>query len=95
MSVSNVDRILWNRRPDAGDDEGDDAGDIDEIVIHDATVHVEQLDERVWWIGVYKAGADAPYWTGNFTCDAGRMSFTEQENRGIEWDRDDSHDEPR
>lgn len=31
-----TDRILWNRRP-----EGRDPGDIDEIVLHGVTVHIE------------------------------------------------------
>jgi hypothetical protein len=48
------DRILWNRRPTGPRD----TGDIDEIVVHDCTVHVEQMDERCWWIGVTKAGSD-------------------------------------
>lgn len=85
------DRILWNRRPTGIMDRGD----IDEIVIRDAsTVHIEQMDDRCWWIGIYKDG-ELTYWMGNFTCDSrGRMRFTEQENAGIEWDRDDTHELP-
>jgi hypothetical protein len=78
-----VDRILWNERD----------GDIDEIVLHNATVHVEQMSARCWWIGVYQDGPDR-YWMGNFTCDSrGRMKFTEQENAGIQWAIDNSHGE--
>lgn len=82
------DRILWNRRPTSDRD----AGDIDEIVIHGATVHVEQMDARCWWIGVYVEGTDR-YWMGNFTADSrGRMRFGEQENAGIVWAHDASHE---
>lgn len=80
-----TDRILWNRRTDEPD--------IDEIVITNATVHVEQMDDRCWWIGISR-GDD--YWTGNFIVDdQARMRFVEQENHGITWAADDSHDFPR
>lgn len=79
-----VERILWNRRGE----------DIDEIVLTGVTVHVEQMDDRCWWIGVYKPGGER-YWMGNFVADSrGRMRFVEQENNGIVWDRDGSHEEP-
>lgn len=75
-----VNRILWNVRDK----------DIDEIVLHDATVHVEQMSDRCWWIGVTLP--DGGYWAGNFIADSrGRMRFTEQEQWGFEWDRDDEH----
>jgi hypothetical protein len=82
-------RILWNRRPESTRD----GGDIDEIVLSNVMVHVEQMSGRCWWIGVYKGDdPDAPYWMGNFTCDSrGHMSFSEQENAGIEWADDDAH----
>lgn len=74
-------RILWNNR---------DENDIDEIVIYDCTVHVEQMSDRCWWIGI--TTSDGASWMGNFTCDSrGRMSFSEQENDGIEWADDDAH----
>lgn len=78
-----VGRILWNER----------GKDIDEIVLHDVrTVHVEQMDNRCWWIGIDVA--DRRYWSGNFVADSrGRMGFMEQDNDGIEWDYDESHDE--
>lgn len=84
VGAARVNRILWN----------DDGVDIDEIVLHDATVHVEQMTARSWWIGVYLS--DDEYWMGNFSCDSrGRMRFTEQENAGIEWDQDRTHGAPR
>lgn len=83
-----MNRILWNRRPTIGD-----AGDIDEIVLHDCTVHVEQMHDRCWWIGIYLGNEpDSPYWMGNFVADSrGRMRFVEQENNDIEWGSDRSH----
>lgn len=75
-------RILWNVR----------GGDIDEIVFRAATVvHIEQMDDRCWWIGIDLA--DGGYWCGNFCADAvGRMTFTEQEANDVHWDRDDTHE---
>ena len=79
-------RILWNRRP-TGAHEG---GDIDELVI-EGKVHVEQMHERCWWIAVYRD--DDTYWMGNFSADSrGRMRFSEQENHGIDWDDDRTHE---
>lgn len=87
-----TDRILWNRRP-----HGQDPGDIDEIVInHPMMVHVEQLDTRCWWIGIYlnEDGEQPRRWSGHFSADSrGRMTFTEQDN-DITWDRDESHEAP-
>lgn len=80
-NVTRETRILWN-----------DADDIDEIVIHGVSVHVEQMDDRCWWIGLYTDDPNV-YWMGNFVADSrGRMRFVEQENAGIEWDRDESHE---
>lgn len=75
-----MNRILWNER----------GKDIDEIVLHDVTtVHVEQMTDRCWWIGVDKA--DGTYWAGNFVADSrGRMRFSEQES-DVAWERDDEH----
>lgn len=92
MTFSLPERILWNRRPSGAKD----AGDIDEIVLSDVDVHIEQMDDRCWWIGIYRdaSKSDTPYWMGNFVADSrGRMRFVEQENYGIEWGDDDSHDD--
>lgn len=76
-----VNRILWNNKAE---------NDIDEIVLHNALVHVEQMDDRCWWIGVYLD--DDRCWAGNFIADSrGRMRFAEQENDCIEWDREGDH----
>lgn len=81
-------RILWNRRPDGPAD----GGDIDEVVIRNAAaVHVEQMDDRCWWIGIDLP--DGSRWMGNFSCDSrGRMTFSEQANEGVVFDVDDSHE---
>ena len=83
-------RILWNRRP-ANPMRGD-CGDIDEVVIDSPQmVHVEQMDNRCWWIGIYMP--DGSYWMGNFVADSrGRMRFSEQENNGIDWANDNTHE---
>lgn len=83
-----MNRILWNRAPDGRYD----CGDIDEIVLHDATVHIEQMNDRCWWIGIDLP--DGGYWAGNFTATSrGVMSFNEQERYGFEWDKDHMHEQ--
>lgn len=73
-------RILWNER----------GRDIDEIVLC-GVVHVEQMNERCWWIGIDVDGGG--HWAGNFLGDSrGRMRFTEQDMDGFDWDRDDTHE---
>lgn len=82
-----TDRILWNRRPV----DLPFGGDIDEIVLHGVDVHIEQMDDRCWWIGLYRP--DGTYWHGNFTADSrGRMRFSQQENNGIAWALDHTHE---
>ncbi len=79
-----MNRILWNTR----------GGDIDEIVLTDvACVHIEQMSDSCWWIGIDLN--DGGYWAGNFHAKVsrGRMTFTEQEQEGFEWERDDAHNE--
>jgi hypothetical protein len=75
-----VNRILWNPGREV----------IDEIVIHDCTVHIEQMSDDAWWIGIDLA--DGSYWEGNFWTlgSTGSMVFTEQES-DVEWDRDEVH----
>lgn len=84
-------RILWNRRPTDRD-----AGDIDEIVIdHPTSIHVEQMDDRRWWIGIYlsEEGQECRRWTGEFIANSrGRMGFYEIEC-DLKWDRDEAHPE--
>ena len=74
-------RILWNERDE----------DIDEIVVSDvAVVHVEQMDDRCWWIGITLANGG--YWAGNFIANSrGVMKFTEQEMDDFDWDVDEAH----
>ena len=86
-----TDRILWNRRPTPKT-----PGDIDELVLGDVKlVHIEQMDRRCWWIGIYMGGTADPYWMGAFVADSrGRMRFVEHDDSGIGWDRDECHEEP-
>ena len=83
-------RILWNRRPE----NPSDGGDIDEIVLRGvAILHVEQMDDRCWWVGATMDDGSA--WMGNLYANSrGRMGFSEQENDGVEWDIDDTHQFP-
>ncbi len=77
-----MNRILWNQRN----------GEIDEIVLHDATVHIEQMGDGCWWIGINLPNDG--YWAGNFFAKSRkRMTFTQQEMWGFEWQDDRSHDE--
>lgn len=88
-----MNRILWLRRP-----RNAEPGSIDELVLHDAaTVHVEQLDERCWWIGLSGVGGNSDAeWSGYFTTDRrGRMRFTQGANDGVVWDRDATHEEEK
>lgn len=39
-----VDRILRNN----------DGETVDEVVVHDCTVHIEQMTDESYWIGIYK-----------------------------------------
>lgn len=65
---------------------------IDEIVISNpALVHIEQMDDHAWWIGIEME--DGSYWYGNFIAiKKGLMEFTEQEDNGMEWSRQLHHD---
>lgn len=72
-------RILWNRR----------GHDIDEIVIHDATVHIEQMGDNCWWIGITSPRG---YWAGNFSTKRAPMWFWEQDREGDIFDDDETHE---
>jgi hypothetical protein len=41
-----ADRILWN----SGREE------VDEIVVHNVMVHLEQMSDQGWWMGIYRDG---------------------------------------
>lgn len=80
--MSLVGRILWN-----------DVEDIDELVLHNPEmVHIEQMDDRCWWIAIYLD--DHRFWSGNFVANSrGRMRFVEQANEGVKWDENRTHGE--
>lgn len=92
--MKRVERILWNHRDESGR-----RGCIDEVVLSNVNVHIEQMNDGCWWIGLYRADDPSVYWMGNFHPEnpnsRTRLTFTEQENAGIEWDRDESHDHVR
>lgn len=80
------DRILWNRRPETCID----TGDIDEIVAHGVTVHIEQMDDRDWWIGI--TWPDGDNWMGHFHANSrGVMRFIQTEDRRDGWPTDEEH----
>jgi len=82
-----MNRILWNRRPT----HPADGGDIDEIVMTGVNIHIEQMGDRCWWVGIARPGGTM--WMGNFSCDSrGRMRFMQQDDEGVRWDRDDTHE---
>ena len=74
-----MNRIQWNER----------GGCIDEIVVHNAAVHIEQMSDSCWWIGIYLS--DGTFWTGNFMSRRAQMTFTEQES-DVVWDADHTHE---
>ena len=82
------DRILWNRRPK----NPSDTGDIDEIVAENVFVHIEQMDDSCWWIGI--TWPNGSYWAGNFyATKKGKMTFGEQDYREGGWPTDEEHGE--
>lgn len=84
------DRILWNQREADGS-----LGCVDEIVLHDVkSVHVEQMNEYHWWIGIDLP--DDSYWSGDFIVDGTGhgMRFVQQEST-IVWGSDSSHEESK
>lgn len=83
-----IDRILWNRRPR----HERDMGDIDEIVVHDCTVHIEQMGDEEWSVVVMKGETQ---WSGSFYSPHGAASFGQVDGGGMTWDRDDSHEEAK
>ena len=85
---NSMDRILWNRRPK----NVRDVGDIDEIVAHNVTVHIEQMDDRCWWIGI--TWPDGSSWDGNFhATKKGKMTFGQQGHRDGGWPSDEEHEQ--
>lgn len=87
MTFQMPDRILWNRRPKSDWD----TGDIDEIVASNVDVHIEQMTDRCWWIGIDFPNGD--YWAGNFHATSrGVMTFSEQESRASGWPTDEVHE---
>jgi hypothetical protein len=79
-----VDRILWNHGRET----------VDEIVVHNCTIHLEQMTGQSYWMGISKGGAD---FTVNLS-HRGRLPLqcTGYDNSGYggiewNWDDDDEH----
>jgi hypothetical protein len=77
------DSIIWNTR----------GKDIDEIVIdYPNMVHIEQLDKRCWWIGIFLDDQGNGF-SGHFTANSrGVMTFSPQ-TCDIEWAVESSHED--
>jgi hypothetical protein len=41
-----MDRILWNKGRES----------VDEFIVHNCTVHLEQMSDTSYWMGIYKDG---------------------------------------
>jgi hypothetical protein len=72
-------RILWNDR----------GGEIDELVMTNCTVHIEQMADNCWWIGIFRA--DGGYWAGNFHTKRAPLTFTQQEHEQFTWNHEGPH----
>lgn len=81
-----ADRILWNPG----------RKEVDEIVAYGVTVHLEQMSERSWWMGIYSAD-DKRRLCVNFYVLPGKrkaMTVTCEEDMGDwVWDKDEEHPE--
>ena len=62
-------------------------GTIDEVLVENATVHVEQMSGDCYWMSIDVGGA---YWSANFVAD-GFVALEEQADDGVPWDEDRTH----
>lgn len=71
-----TDRILYNAKPDIPK-----FGKVDEIVVHDCLVHLEQMDDGHWYIGLYKEdGTSCQIWINK-----GKLDFESD----IRWEEEE------
>jgi len=61
---------------------------IDEIVVRDCTVHIEQMADNCYWIGIDKGAAEVSF---NLYTRTAAISFAEQDADGWTWDQDKEH----
>ena len=78
-AVVSADRILRNS----------DGKTVDEIVVYDCTIHVEQLDDHMYMLRVWKGDGDLLM---NFYAKGERpLHFTESCGDQWSWDEDETH----
>lgn len=76
------DRILWN----PGREE------IDEIVCHNVTIHIEKLTNECWWMGVTSADGQCQLAVNFVARKKGTMTVTLEEDGGTwPWAQDEEH----
>lgn len=67
------DRILWNHGRKV----------VDEIVVHDCMVHLEELDNKLWYLAIYPMGSTERVMLNIY----GSIDVIEE----IPWDQDQEH----
>lgn len=73
-------RILWNEA---------ERKTIDEFVVHDATIHLEQMDDNCYWIGI--TDADGREFSVNLHTPRATIRCTQQDCEWM-WDEDATHE---
>jgi hypothetical protein len=60
---------------------------LDEVVASGATVHLEQMDDNQWWIGIQAGGRDFHLW---FSLEDGRLCvrLSDQDDEEALWEGD-------
>lgn len=80
-----IDRILRNS----------DGQTVDEVVVHDCIVHLEQMSDEAYWIGVYKGdGVSRALAINLWVDDKGHLKCSvedESDAPGWRWDQDKTH----
>lgn len=83
--IDRIDRILWNRGRKT----------VDEIVVHNCTVHLEQMTDQSYWIGIYRGDGARDALAVDLWVDGGRKPLLcrvrDDSAGGWPWDRDDEH----
>ncbi len=66
-----------------------DASPVDEVVAHDVTMHLEQMGDEAYWIGVYRPGTEDSL-DIDLVVVKGKLVVTVREERWT-WERDETH----
>ncbi len=75
------DRVLWNRD-----------GTVDEIVIHNCTIHLEQMSDTAYWMGITKGGGTLMVDIGHSGKSPLACTMWDDSEISWEWDEEDRHD---